>query len=573
MKLARAISLAQECESQQGEPFHLFLACGFTPQHIKIFLQSHLFARLKNRRVVIENGRYGDLAGSLAALGEDARFDAVIVLLEWSDLDARLGYRTTHGWRPDCVLDFPATSDARLGQLRSLIERLSDRVATYIVLPTLPMPPAFLAPTQLGSCIGFTLHEKLMAFAAAVSAMLGVRVVSAEKIDALSPFDRRLDIGSDVRAGFPYTLEHASTLCQLLSELIAPAPQKKGIITDLDDTLWRGVLGEDGVDGISWELSRLTHAHALYQEMLASVAQIGVLVAAATKNDPDLVERALSRSDLVIPRDVIFPVQAGWGPKSQSVRRILDVWNVGADSVVFVDDSPLELAEVSAALPDIQCIQFPTRDDRAIYSLLENIRDLCGKTVVTEEDRLRLTSIRASSRRADALAGTTPDEFLASVGAEIALTYDRPDDRTLELINKTNQFNLNGRRLDDSTWRTLLSTPDRFLLSVSYKDKFGPLGKIAVVCGSHQGNELVVDSWVMSCRAFSRRIEFHTLQSLFDRFDVEWVCLDLVATDRNGAFREFVETFASKEDAAPLRIAKTAFLASCPQLYAKVVVE
>jgi hypothetical protein len=320
MKLAQAISLARDCDSQPGEPFRVFLACGFTPQHINVFLQAHLFSRLKNRRVVVDNGRYGDLAGSLAGLREDTRYDALIVLLEWSDLDARLGYRTTHGWRPDCVRDYPDTAAARLVQLRNLIEHLCARAALYLVLPTLPLPPAFLAATLRGDCLAFTLNERLMAFAATASAMPGVHVVNPHKVDALSPFDRRLDLASDVRAGFPYSLEHASLVCRLVSELIHPAARKKGIITDLDDTLWRGVLGEDGVDGVSWELSRLTHAHALYQEMLASLAEIGVLVAVATKNDPDLVERALGRQDLVIPREAIFPRHMEYRSRQRGLR-------------------------------------------------------------------------------------------------------------------------------------------------------------------------------------------------------------------------------------------------------------
>jgi FkbH-like protein len=573
MKLAQAISLARDCDSQPGEPFRVFLACGFTPQHINVFLQAHLFSRLKNRRVVVDNGRYGDLAGSLAGLREDTRYDALIVLLEWSDLDARLGYRTTHGWRPDCVRDYPDTAAARLVQLRNLIEHLCARAALYLVLPTLPLPPAFLAATLRGDCLAFTLNERLMAFAATASAMPGVHVVNPHKVDALSPFDRRLDLASDVRAGFPYSLEHASLVCRLVSELIHPAARKKGIITDLDDTLWRGVLGEDGVDGVSWELSRLTHAHALYQEMLAALAEIGVLVAVATKNDPELVERALGRQDLVIPRDAIFPVEAGWGPKSAAVRRILGTWNIAADSVVFVDDSPLELAEVSAALPDIQCIRYPTRDDRAVCGLLQELRDLCGKSVVTEEDRLRLASIRASSHRPDALAGTTPEEFLKSLGAEISLVYDRPDERAFELVNKTNQFNLNGRRLDEAAWRALLAQPDRFLLSVSYRDKFGPLGKIAVVSGRRKDGELLLDIWVMSCRAFSRRIEFQTLASLFDRFGVDAVCLEAATTERNRPFREFAGAMTGADVAGPIRITKADFRAACPELRAKVVIE
>lgn len=572
MNLAQAIALGRQNQSHPGEQFQVFLACGFTPLHAKTFLEAHLFARLTDRRVVVRTGRYGDLVESLADIPEDARCDAVVVLLEWSDLDARLGYRTTHGWRPGCLADYPATSGPRLGRLRELVASLCGRVGVYLALPALPLCPAFLAPTGCGDSVAFALHEQLSAFAAAIAALPGVRVLNPQKVDALSPAAGRLDLGSDIRSGFPYSLEHASLVCRLLAELIRPGPPKKGIITDLDDTLWRGVLGEDGVEGISWDLARSTHAHALYQEMLASVAEMGVLVAAATKNDPGLVARALRRSDLIIAGDAIFPVEAGWGAKSQSVRRILDAWNIAADSVVLIDDSPLELAEVAAAFPEIHCLRFPTREDRAVYGLLQDVRDLVGKAVVTEEDRLRLASIRASSRLADSLAAT-PDAFLASIAAEVRMTYGGPDQRAFDLVNKTNQFNLNGRRIDEAAWKAKLAEPDRFLLAVSYQDKFGPLGKIAVVSGSCKSGELLIDLWVMSCRAFSRRIEFQTLKSLFDRWGAESATLDLAATERNGPFRDFVRALTGVEAAGPVRVAKADFLASCPKLYAKVACE
>jgi len=292
-----------------------------------------------------------------------------------------------------------------------------------------------------------------------------------------------------------------------------------------------------------------------------------VMLGVATKNDPDLVALALSRKDLVISQDQIFPVEAGWGSKSEAIRRILQAWNVGADSVVFVDDSPLELAEVSTAFPDVHCMRFPADDDRALPGFLQHLRDLFGKSSVTEEDRLRLASIRTSTAHIDRRPGQTSDEFLASIEAEITLVYNVPTERVFELINKTNQFNLNGRRIDNAAWLAKLEEPTRFILSVSYRDKFGPLGNIAVVTGLRFEDELLVDVWVMSCRAFSRRIEFQVLKELFERFDATSVKLEFIATDRNGPFQEFVQAFGSS--GVP-RITKAAFDAACPKLYAKV---
>jgi predicted enzyme involved in methoxymalonyl-ACP biosynthesis len=108
---------------------------------------------------------------------------------------------------------------------------------------------------------------------------------------------------------------------------------------------------------------------------------------------------------------------------------------------------------------------------------------------------------------------------------------------------------------------------------VSYRDKFGPLGKIAVVSGRRKDGELLLDIWVMSCRAFSRRIEFQTLASLFDRFGVDAVCLEAATTERNRPFREFAGAMTGADVAGPIRITKADFRAACPELRAKVVIE
>src|SRR5262249_23709412 len=191
-------------------------------------------------------------------------------------------------------------------------------------------------------------------------------------------------------------------------------------------------------------------------------------------------------------------------------------WNVGADGVVFVDDSPMELAEVKAAHPEIECIQFPRGNYAACYQLLHRLSDLFGKSALSEEDAIRLDSLRQGAQfqeAAEAGGGQVPEEFLAQVGATLSLDFrDADDPRTLELVSKTNQFNLNGMRFTDPEWRKQLDAPGAFLLVAGYQDKFGPLGKIAVLQGRLEGRVLQVGTWVMSCRAFGRRIEHRCLE-------------------------------------------------------------
>jgi FkbH-like protein len=570
MKFADALKLVNESGRREGQSFRAAVACGFSAHHVKTFLHAHLLRRLPDRAVTVETGLYGDLAGNVRKLcGENP--DAAAVMIEWSDLDARLGYRSSHGWRPDRLPDILSTASARLDHLRREIERLAQTSIVAISLPHAPLPPAFNTPVAWGNSIGFSLQERLFAFAAALSENVMVRILNPQTVERLSAADERFDLQAELWSGFPYPLPHASMLCCKLVDLLLPPPSKKAIITDLDNTLWRGILGDDGVEGISWSLDAHTHAHALYQEMLASLGQLGVLVGIASKNDPQLVEQALRREDLVVPPELFFPIDVHWGAKSHSVRRILEAWNIGADSVVLVDDSPMEIAEVREAFPEVEGIVFPVGDDKAVLAVLEKLRNLCGKHTVTDEDRLRASSLRAARSYEVVAAESTSDEFLSQLNGEITVIRDQPDPRTFELINKTNQFNLNGRRIDESSWRSRLADPRHFLVAASYKDKFGPLGKISVVAGFRDAEEPVVDIWVMSCRAFSRSIEHHILRTLFQALHVDLVRFDHVPTERNGPLCEFLEMFAERRGDGALVIRKADFLAKCPQLYSKVV--
>ena len=440
----------------------------------------------------------------------------------------------------------------------------------------MPLPPVAFAPGCLLSEFETQLRGRLHGLASRLAGTPNVRLINPQRLDRQSPPAERLDVKSDLLSGFPYRTAHASAVAETLAALLqSPAP-KKGLITDLDDTLWRGVVGEVGADGVSWSLDRHSHAHALYQQLLQALADSGVLVAAASKNDPARVEEALRRPDLLLKRDRLFPVEANWGPKSDSVERILRAWNVGADGVVFIDDSPLELAEVQAAHPGVETILFPKDDDQAVYDLLCLLRDRFGKTAVREEDRLRRESLR---RAAETSPAADRDDFLRSVEAELLLTTDQ-DPRALELVNKTNQFNLNGRRFTESEWQAHLRLPGAFLLVVAYKDKFGPLGKIAVIAGRREGAVLLVDAWVMSCRAFSRRIEHQCVRLLFEQFPVKEIAFDYRPTDRNGPCQEFFAALLGGSpasprgaDATPLAlVSKDRFASHCPPLFHQIKV-
>jgi FkbH-like protein len=252
------------------------------------------------------------------------------------------------------------------------------------------------------------------------------------------------------------------------------------------------------------------------------------------------------------------------------VGRVLEAWNVGADAVVFVDDNALEREEVNRAFPTMRCLEYPTKDDDRLLELLATVHADFAKTTIGEEDHLRLASLRVAHERAASAPAVSPEELLADVDAQITFELGVCDQRTVDLLNKTNQFNLNGRRIDQSVKAKRAVAPGEFLLGVSYRDKFGPLGKIAVVHGRSYETEAEIDFWVMSCRAFSRRIEHHTLHWLFERTGAVSLRFDFVPTERNGVLRDFLAPIAEQTDDGTMSVARETFTSLCPTLYASV---
>ncbi len=574
MNLLDALELLKQPISEPASDREISLECGFTPLHLKTFLAAHLRLCFPKDRIAIGTGLYGDLVGNLERLRPlDGLM--VCVVIEWADLDPRLGIRSLGGWRSANIPDIVDSARRQSERLADRIQQLADKAPIYVSTPTLPLPPIFTTRGGQAHHYECQLWDIAASLATSLSIHRRVRLLSSRRLDELSPLARRFDVKAEISTGFPYSLEHASRLAELLATLIQDSPPKKGLITDLDDTLWAGIVGEIGVDRIAWDMAGHAHMHGLYQQFLGSLASAGVLLAAASKNDCALVELALSRNDILLSKENLFPLEVHWKPKSESVRRILETWNIGPGDVVFIDDSPMEVAEVHAVFPQMECIVFPKGDYQAIWDLLKKLRDYFGKEIVSSEDMIRLRSIRAAStlRSSAPEGGLGADDFLLKAEAVITfcLAADARDNRAFELVNKTNQFNLNGKRFSDSDWLSCLQDPAAFVLTASYEDKYGPLGKIAVVMGKTAGRKAYVSTWVMSCRAFSRRIEHRCLKYLFEKLDVDEIVFDYKLTPRNGPIQDF---FAELMEGAPepsLSVQKTCFNVKAPALFHRIV--
>jgi FkbH-like protein len=566
MNLIEALEMVKKPAGENSPSLRIFLACGFTPLHLQTFLAAHLRDLRSTHRADVTTGVFGDLAGNLERL-DGERYDAVAVAIEWSDLDPRLGVRTLGGWQLEKLPDILECSTRSFERLAHALRRIA--LPTTVSLPTLPLPPLFYSGTKRSSAEELILKRQAASFAEAISQERRIAVIGQQELDERSPLAGRFDLRTEILQGFPYKTAHASVVGELMAELVVRSQPKKGLITDLDDTLWAGILGEQGVDGVQWHLEEHAQLHGLYQQLLASLASAGTLIGVASKNHPELAAEAFERSDLLLPKGSVYPIEANWNRKSESVQRILKKWNILPDAVVFVDDSPMELAEVQSAFPDMECVLFPKGDYVSFWAMLRHLRDQFGRPFVTEEDSLRLQSIRNSAGLAGSpeVEQVSMGDFLRAAEGKLTFVHGVPaeDTRAFELVNKTNQFNLNGIRYDEGVWSKLIRDPGVRVITLSYEDKFGKLGRIAVMLCRVEGKRLILESWVMSCRAFSRRIEFHCLEYLYERFGVEEIVFQVTKTDRNGPLVEFLQGLTEATVEQPLSLSKTAFFSRAPE--------
>ncbi len=509
------------------------------------------------------------MCGTLEHISES---DGLVVVIEWPDLDARLDYRNSGAWGRDAMASVVEHATLALSRIKTALAHVPSGIPIVLALPSLPIVPIFSAPGWLASEPELLLRAAVLQFAAELVHDGRVRVVNRERLAQASPWETRFDLKSDLKAGLPYSIKHADEMAALLAKTLVPPAPKKGIISDLDDTMWKGVVGEVGPENVQWDLHGDAQMHGLYQKLLGSLSDNGTLVGVASKNDPAVVAKAFERSDMVLRSEQVFPVEASWNAKSGAVKSILEIWNIAADSVIFVDDSPMELAEVAAQHPGIECVLFPKEDAVACLQMLRHLRDLCGKDKVSSDDLLRLASIRQGAAfRQQAEGGSAPESFLQKAQAVVTFDFSAAGEpRTLELVNKTNQFNLNGRRWAEADWHQQAASDKSLIVTVNYEDKFGPLGTIAVAKANFQGERLLLDTWVMSCRAFSRRIEHQTLRLLFETTGVEEIEFAFQPTAKNGPTQEFFASLLGEAPSADFSLKKSQFDEHCPALYHEV---
>jgi FkbH-like protein len=292
---------------------------------------------------------------------------------------------------------------------------------------------------------------------------------------------------------------------------------KKVLVLDLDNTLWGGVVADDGLEGIELgDTSPRGEAFKAFQKHIASLKQRGVLLAVCSKNDfTKAVEPFEKHPEMVLRMMDIVNFKANWEPKSENIRRIAQELNLGLDSFVFVDDNPAEIDIVRQFVPEVTTLLLGP-DPSEYAAQLQDCR-LFEPGSITAEDVERTRQYRAEAGRKSLEASVTDmDSYLESLAMEGSISeftaVDAP--RLSQLINKSNQFNLTTRRRSEAEVLALTNDPGFVAYSMRLKDRFGDHGLISIVIGEKVGDVLQIDTWLMSCRVLKRQVEEEVLNEL-----------------------------------------------------------
>jgi FkbH-like protein len=508
--LARTVGAARQLENLHGKSPGLFVESSvlvirnFTLEPVEPLLKLAAFKAGAHLSVTLSG--YGP---SLDEVDDLLRADPGTVVL---------AYRLEE-ISPALTRDFLAQTapgplaDAVIDQIATLVRRVraTSRAAVLVHNLVAPISPAagLGDPQRPDGQINLvrTLNVRLADLMAEIDGAYLVDVDHEFGVAGVSRcFDERGERVSDAPLS-PIGLE---VLARSLARHIQAVrgPRAKCVVVDCDNTLWAGVVGEDGLAGIEMGDTGPGRRHRDLQRHLLDLRRRGVLLAICSRNEEaDVLEVLRSHPDCVLREDDFAALRVNWEDKADNVVAIAAELNLSTGHLVFVDDDPMQCEWVASRLPDVTVLRWP--EDTGPRGSLDDLA-LFDSLVTTDEDRSRTEMYRAEShRRAEATVAATPEGYLASLDLRVAIGPVVPArlGRVAQLTQRTNQFNLTTRRYEVAELTALADDESSAVLTVSLQDRFGSYGLVGCGVVRCDGPVAEIDSFLLSCRVLGRHVE------------------------------------------------------------------
>jgi FkbH-like protein len=425
-------------------------------------------------------------------------------------------------WDPTDLSGLKDTLAGRVSMLEHAVRGFADRSAGAVVLHTVA-----LSATEYRKVIGLAGRAGLGRIWRELNLHLldladrhaSVHVIDFETVlvDEPAPVrDERLyrfaSMAWTPAAEASYVRE-AAAFCRAATGLA-----KKLLVVDLDNTLWGGVLGDDGVDGILVGGGYPGNCYTELQRGLVALRQQGVLLAYCSKNEQSTVDDAFARHPELTLRSADFVARvANWGRKDHNIRQIVEALNLGLGSVVFVDDSAFECDLVGREIPQVRTVRLSGDPAGHLSDVLAAGHFDVLATTSTDRERTAMYQAR-SDRQQFAASFTSAADYLT--GLDLRVTVAAADEfslpRLVQLGLRTNQFNMTGQAHPEARTREMASSPEHLVLGFEVEDRFGREGHVGAVWVSRHPDHWLIENFVMSCRVFSRGVEHAVLSYLID---------------------------------------------------------
>lgn len=447
-------------------------------------------------------------------------------------------------WRRDQETGTETALMAKVEQnLQDLIRAIKTSVtnsSTPHILCLCPDSPTALAQSTW-SVFCQRLEDRLVSEFASIG---GLYLVTSKDFERY-PVPDYYDPQRDQLGHIPFTPRFFTALGTLLARKIfaIKSTPHKVIALDCDNTLWKGVVGEEGVTGI-----QMPPAWKALQEFMLAQQQAGMILCLCSKNvEQDVLDVFQQRSDMSLKLENIVSWRVNWLPKSENIRSLAQELNLGLDSFIFIDDNPVECAEMRANCPDVLTLQLPGGDD--IPHFLQHVWAF-DHLKVTEEDRQRTDLYKQNvERERFQKQALTIDDFLAGLELKINISAPTPDQiqRVAQLTQRTNQFNFTTRRCSESEIRQLNQTGLECRV-VEVSDRFGDYGLVGVMIFATEADTLTIDTFLLSCRVLGRGVEHAMLihlAKIAQQQNLPWVNAPLIPTKKNLPALNFLESVAT----------------------------
>ena len=500
---------ARDDAGERTSAYRVGITASFTAEPLTPYLGAHL---LTSADIQPEIHHAGFNTVIQTCLDPESAFgltpSAIVVLWRIEDLYPRLQ-------EPGVLGKSPLLSELleMLGELTAALQALREHFAGTIVVSVPPFPSGvWMSPAGLADCAELG-HVHRSVVAELLERLAQIERIRTLDLDTLQRY-HGVAASEDRRKWYLYRQPYKEEMWECIGAAVTrilvvnQRAARKCVVLDCDNTLWGGVVGEEGLAGIALADDFPGSSYRDFQSELKGLKQSGIMLALASKNNAADVWEVFDRHDaMILRREDISSARIDWNDKASNLRAIAGELNIGLDALVFVDDSDFEVAQVHELLPEVTVVKVP-EELSELPGLLTRL-DLFERSQLSAEDRNRTRMMAEERDRNEVRDALTAQDFLDNLRLKVSVSDAEPAHlgRITQLVNKTNQFNLTTIRRSPDEVDDLNRRDDYQILMMRVEDRFGDYGLTGVAIVQHENKSWTLDTLLMSCRVLGRGVE------------------------------------------------------------------